>query len=84
MDLSIPMSGMQTADASFDSAAQSITRAFSTGQPTALGNAPNQGDSAELSSAVAGLLSSKLKFMANEQVAIVENSMIKNTISVLG
>lgn len=84
MDLSIPLGGMQTADAAFDSAAQSITRAFSGGPPTALGNAPNQGDTAELSDAVAGLLASKLNFMANEKAAIVEDNLTKSTISVLG
>lgn len=84
MDLSIPLSGLQTAAATFDSAANSIIKAFSGGQPRQLGDAPNQGDSVELSTAVAGLLKSKLDFLANEQVALVENSTMKSTLSVLG
>jgi hypothetical protein len=84
MDLSIPSSGMQSADAAFDSAARSITQALNQGQPTQLGQASNQGDSADLSSAVAGLLASSLSFIANEKAAIVEDSMTKSTLSILG
>ena len=84
MDLSIPLAGGQTADAAFDSAAQAITQAFNGGQPTQLGNASNQGDTVELSTAVAGLLKSKLDFIANEKVAIVENSTTRSALSVLG
>jgi hypothetical protein len=84
MDLSVPAAGMQTASAAFDSAAQSIAQAFNGGRPTQLGNAANQGDSADLSMAVAGLLKSKLDFMANVQLAVVEDSLTTNSLSVLG
>lgn len=84
MDLSIPLAGMQSAGVAFDSAAQSITRASNGGQPTQLGNAASQGDSADLSTAVAGLLKSKLDFIANEKVALVEDNLTKGSISVLG
>jgi hypothetical protein len=76
MDLSIPLSGMQTASAAFDSAARSITQA-SVSAPS------GPGDSADLSSAVVGLLAAKLSFFANEKVASIEDNLTKNEISVL-
>jgi hypothetical protein len=75
---------MQTADAAFDAAASALTRAFSGGQPAQLGDAQNQGDTVELSTAVAGLLKSKVDFLANEKAALVEDAVTKSTISVLG
>jgi hypothetical protein len=84
MDFSIPVAGRQTADAAFDSVANAVTQAFNGGQPTKLGDASNQGDSADLSSAVAALLKSKVDFIANEKLAIVEDSLTKSTLSVLG
>ena len=84
MELSTPASGMQTVDAAFDSAARSITQAFNSGQPIQLGDAPNQGDSLELSTVVAGLSMSKLDFLANEKVILAEDNLTKNAISVVG
>jgi hypothetical protein len=78
MNLSIPLSGIQTADAAFDSAARSVVQAFAGGTP---GQAE---DSVSLSSAVTGLLTSSLDFTANVKVAIVEDNLDKNALSILG
>ena len=80
MDLSIPVGGIQTASAAFDSAARSIAQAFNGNSTPSSGG----GDSVDLSTAVAGLLASKTAFLANEQVALVEDSLTRTSFSVLG
>jgi hypothetical protein len=82
MDLSIPAAGMSSASAAFDFAASAITQAFNnTGNSSSSSSAT--GDSVDLSTAVAGLLKSKLDFMANVNLEIVENHMNQSTFSVL-
>jgi len=77
MDLSIPLGGIQNAEAAFDSNARSIIQ-------DSVGVASPHGDSVDLSTAVVGLLSSNLSFMANVKVAGIEDNLTQNEISLLG
>ncbi len=78
MDLSIPLGGIQNAEASFNANARSIVQ----GSLGAGGAAA--GDSVDLSTAVVGLLSSSLSFQANVKVASVEDNLTQNQFSLLG
>jgi len=77
MDLSIPLGGIQNAEAAFDSNARSIVQ-------DSVGVASPHGDSVDLSTAVVGLLASSLSFTANVKAASVEDNLTQNQFSLLG
>lgn len=85
MDLSIALSGIQSADASFDSAARALVQAVNGTPSTSASPAPaRQGDSADLSTDVVSLLHSQLSFSANIATEIGESSLNQSTFSILG
>jgi hypothetical protein len=83
MNFSIPAAGMQSAQATFESAANGITKALqNSANPLTAGS--TLGDSVDLSTQVASLAKSNLDFAANVKMALVENAMRQSTFSVLG
>jgi hypothetical protein len=84
MDLSIPLAGLRSADANFDTSAAAIVQGFSGATVGGSSAAAAQSDRVDLSTGLAGLLNSRLAFEANVKVAEAENSLNKSTFSLLG
>jgi flagellar hook protein FlgE len=82
MNLYIPVEGIRQAEASFNSSAASITRAFQ-GNTTANSSGSPSNDTVDLSSAVTGVITAKQDFLANVKVAQVEDNLTQSSFSLL-
>ena len=78
MNISNALAGLENASASFDSASASLLQSLT---PATAGAAQ---DSLQLSEAMVGLLKSQINFSANIATEIVENSLNRTALSVVG
>jgi hypothetical protein len=83
MNFSIPATGMQSASAAFEAAANGLNQVFqNASNPLTAGS--TMSDSIDLSTQMVSLLKSNLDFTANVKMAEVENQMNQNTFSIVG